>query len=69
MMCTPLSPPGVSMAIIYDLKHESGIAEIVIDALSAREMIERDPERYKALKDLPPGTKLGPKRGQDRIVL
>jgi hypothetical protein len=52
--------------IIYDLKHETGVAEILTDGLTAAEMIEHDP-RY--VRELPPGTKLGPKSGIDRIVL
>jgi hypothetical protein len=53
--------------IINDLDHESGVAEIKTDALSAAEMIERDPKRY--VRALPPNVKLGPRRGLDRIVL
>jgi hypothetical protein len=59
------------MPIIYDLKHESGVAEICIGydaAIRADEMIENGKGRY--VRKLPPGTKLGPRSGIDgRIVL
>jgi hypothetical protein len=55
------------MPVIFDLEDPSGVAEIKTDALSAAEMIERDPKRY--VRTLPPGAKLGPKHGLDRIVL
>jgi hypothetical protein len=55
------------MPIIFDLDHESGPAEIKTDALSAAEMIERDPARYA--RELPKGKTLGPRSGLDRIML
>jgi hypothetical protein len=59
------------MPIIYDTKHPSGVAEILLDELSAQEMIGRgnsaEPGRY--VRVLPPNTKRGPRSGLDRIVL
>jgi hypothetical protein len=54
-------------AIVYDLEDPSGVAQIWTHAILAREMIENDPKRYT--RELPPGTKLGPKSGLNRIVL
>jgi hypothetical protein len=56
------------MTIVYDLQHPSGPAEIKLDETSAREMLARgEPGRY--VRELPAGTKLGPKSGPDRIVI
>jgi hypothetical protein len=51
---------------IYDLKHPSGVAQIQTHSVDAAEMCERAPDRY--VRTLPPGVKLGPLSGANRII-
>ena len=54
------------MPIIWDTKHESGPAEILLQHVDAQEALARDPDRY--VRCLPPGMKPGPRHGTNRIV-
>jgi hypothetical protein len=47
-------------AIVYDLKGETGVEQIVTHSVRVLEMLERDPARYT--RTLPPGAKLGHRR-------
>jgi hypothetical protein len=53
--------------IVWDLEHESGgPAEILMHGVDAAETLARDPARYA--RQLPAGTKPGPRSGLNRIV-
>jgi hypothetical protein len=53
--------------LIWDLKHESGPAQINHWSTDAGDMLERDPERY--VEKLPPGVEPGPHVGVNRIIM
>jgi hypothetical protein len=53
--------------IIFDLRHPSGPAEVMMHGIDALDAVARDPKRY--MRWLPALTKLGPKQGVNRIVV
>jgi hypothetical protein len=54
-------------AIVYDLRGETGVEQIITHGVRVLEMLERDPARY--VRELPKGKTLGPKQGINKIVL
>jgi hypothetical protein len=58
------SPP--LRAVLWDMLAEGGPAQVVLHGSDARDALARSPDRYA--RELPAGTKPGPRVGPNRII-